>query len=873
MPTLPGVDVSARIARGNGPRVNENVDPNAFGAGVGRAMQQFGSTVEQVGGQIAQVGEQKRQEQLANKVAQADFTPVEVQTRTEVGSDASGYADAISMKYDDWVEKQAGGITDDWTRMKFREQMYADKRNVTSRAALYQENQSTLASKDQADASLQALQNKVTLDPLQYDKLAAQGAAVLATRPGMTATQVQIMQTQFKQNLAKARFDGMLENAQTPEDVDAVEADLKNDPKWAQTLAKPDLDNVESNIKTERSAILTKADADARAAIDTLDERNTGLQAIPPDEMSVVAGVVKSSRNPVLIGKFARIQRDQSMIKQFGGSSPQVMTDAIKETGGVQYPNLPADYSSYVNDATSRFNVSASMLGGTVERESGGNPNAKSSTSSASGLTQFTDSTWLGVMKDPVTQKRMGIDLSGKSDAEILAMRGDPHTAILATAALAEKNKDYLSLKLGRDPDDAEVYMAHFLGADGAYGLIDANTKNPNQSAVSVVGNKVALANRNIFYSHSGKEKSIGEVYNSIARDFTFQPSQAQYGDVKTLDGMRKAADAGLKSDPMAWAQNTGKFDVQPLTDASSYQSRAATARSVAGYYNIPMSDFQPLTQQETVKIQQAMDSGNADETLAVMANVQQLGGDVAKAAFKQLGEKDKVYAYAAGLATEGGSPTVASDVVRGRKLLENNDTIEAQVGTKAEIDNEFNKLVVGSLSGLAPDQQQAIHDAALAHYVQTYTSRGIAGINDQQFQASIDVVMGGTPGKPGIGIINGQPTAMPKGVDPQTFEKAVDNMEPEDWINMSPQKTPPLFITGEVVSPETMAQEARFRSIGGGLYKVQFDDGTYAWTGKVDTTGRPAAYLFQPTADSLKSVNDKRDVELNTPINQLGAP
>lgn len=855
MPNLPMPSVSPHLARGNAPGINMNADPNAFGASVGRAIQGAGQEIDNAGARLWTYEERKRKEKVANAAAQFDFTPDEVAIRGKMGAGADGYRDAVLTRYRERVEEEANKIDDDSARMEFRRSMLEDERSVSSRAALYEEAQATEFSKKTADASIFALENKITSDPENFDKYVSQGQAVLATRPGMTATQISAMQQQFSQNATKARFVGLLENATSPEDVDGVIDELSDpDAEWQGRMHPEDYKWTINAAQTRKASMMNLSEARARAAIDTLDTRNNDQTIISQDELRLVAQEVKSSGDPILMGRFARIQRDQQLIAEYKGASPAELDAATNRAGGELATSLPPSLSVGVNNAVRRFNVSASYLAAMISRESGGDANAKNPSSSATGLTQFIDSTWLGILKDGVTAERMGVNVSGMSDADLLALRTDPNISIMMGAAYAEQNANYLQQATGRVPSEADLYLAHFLGPEGAATMLNAD---PNASAASV-NPAAAGSNRGVFYYGKGEPKTVQQLRNDIARKFGQGPSEVAYGDVQTLDKINAATKTVLDTDPMTFAQESGKFDVQPLSDAGSYQARAASARAAADYYNIPMSEFKPLTAAEVNQISEQLGTSKSDETAAILANVQQLGGDVAKAAFKQLGQKDPVYAFAAGLAAEGGSAPASLDVIRGRKRLEDNPALKEGIGSPAEVSQMFARITGGALMDVAADQRQAIQDAALAHYAETVTARGGAGLTEQGFGASVQAVLGGSADAPVLANVNGAPTALPPGISADAMNKAIDNMTVADWTMMSPQKTPPRFVNGDVASAEELAAEAKLRSVGGGMYKIMFDDGTYAVTGVLAPGGRYEAYLFQPTPDAISAVVDQ---------------
>jgi len=100
--------------------------------------------------------------------------------------------------------------------------------------------------------------------------------------------------------------------------------------------------------------------------------------------------------------------------------------------------------------------------------ESNGNPNAKNKLSSASGLGQFLDETWLEMIRAHRP------DLSrGRSEGEILELRRDPNLSREITARFAERNATALRQQ-GLPVTPGTVYLAHFAGAAGAVAILSA---------------------------------------------------------------------------------------------------------------------------------------------------------------------------------------------------------------------------------------------------------------------------------------------------------------------------------------------------------------------------------------------------------------
>ena len=167
---------------------------------------------------------------------------------------------------------------------------------------------------------------------------------------------------------------------------------------------------------------------------------------------------------------------------------------------------------------------------GTAMRESSLKPNAQSSTSSAAGLFQFIDQTWLGLVKEHGAQHGIGNlasaitrDANGRYRADasakqsILALRKDPQLCALMAGEHAKSTQGQLQASLGREICGGELYAAHFLGPDAAGKLIRMAEKNPGASAAAQFP-QAAHANKSVFYHADGRAKSVREVYDCALR-------------------------------------------------------------------------------------------------------------------------------------------------------------------------------------------------------------------------------------------------------------------------------------------------------------------------------------------------------------------
>ena len=195
---------------------------------------------------------------------------------------------------------------------------------------------------------------------------------------------------------------------------------------------------------------------------------------------------------------------------------------------GVQPITIPQSLAYVLNNAGDKSDVDFSYLLQTAQRESALNPTAKAPSSSAVGLFQFLDSTWLQVMKeegprlgyqkyaDAISTDKDGdyVIKDKKLRAEVLKLREDPQVAADMAAAFTRSNGAYLESKFGRMPSPGELYIAHFLGPQGAEKMFNAGLQDPDQVAAKLFP-KQAKANPQIFYS-DGHARTVREVYKAL---------------------------------------------------------------------------------------------------------------------------------------------------------------------------------------------------------------------------------------------------------------------------------------------------------------------------------------------------------------------
>jgi len=211
-----------------------------------------------------------------------------------------------------------------------------------------------------------------------------------------------------------------------------------------------------------------------------------------------------------------------------------------------------------IHQASAATGTSFNYLLATAQVESGLNPQAGASTSSARGLFQFIDQTWLGTMKQSgaelgygryaaaITQTASGHYQVADPEMrkEIFALRNDPTANATMAGAFTRANSDILSKKLGRAPSEGELYIAHFLGAGGAARLISLASSDPNAAATQYFPN-AATANSSIFFDRStGTARTMAQVRNVLTARYDVAARGGATDPVQTAQLTASAASA-----------------------------------------------------------------------------------------------------------------------------------------------------------------------------------------------------------------------------------------------------------------------------------------------------------------------------------------
>jgi hypothetical protein len=283
-----------------------------------------------------------------------------------------------------------------------------------------------------------------------------------------------------------------------------------------------------------------------------------------------------------------------------------------------------------IKQASSLSGVSFHYMLTTAKMESDFDPSAGATTSSAHGLYQFIDQTWLGTVKEAGAQLGYGnyADAITRTSSggytvddpvmkrSIMKLRDDPEAASSMAAALTQSNSFKLTGLLGRRPTDSELYMAHFMGVGGAAKLIANAQDNPQAVGARLFPN-AASANRSIFYARDGRARSVSEVYSVL---------DARYASASNAKSTRSAL--AMYGDTPSTTQVATANGVQPsvpVIDNAAYLQTFPDKRAVT-----PVAAASPTRVADSAPVAPAFRSiyQPGDVTQPVSTTVQKLWGN-----------------------------------------------------------------------------------------------------------------------------------------------------------------------------------------------------------------------------------------------------
>lgn len=228
-------------------------------------------------------------------------------------------------------------------------------------------------------------------------------------------------------------------------------------------------------------------------------------------------------------GKSCRVERHFS-------AGDLVMTPAVFATQPIRAggSTIQPEVLASIQQASANTGVDFSYLMAQASRESSFDPGAKASTSSATGLYQFVEQTWLGTFKEHAGEygySDLAASITKRSDGhytvadpaakkQILELRKDPTLNAAMAAELASDNKAKMEAALGRPVNATDLHLAHFLGLAGALRFIRKLDSDPATTGAAMFP-RAAAANASVFYDENGNARTVAEIYNRMNTSIT----------------------------------------------------------------------------------------------------------------------------------------------------------------------------------------------------------------------------------------------------------------------------------------------------------------------------------------------------------------
>src|SRR4051794_6225886 len=208
--------------------------------------------------------------------------------------------------------------------------------------------------------------------------------------------------------------------------------------------------------------------------------------------------------------------------------------DELLRFGGVRIPRRLVQTVLRAADATG---VDPTYMMALADKESSFIADNKAPTSSAEGLFQFIEKTWLEVIRD--FGPRYGMEFAAASVETVngqvaipseqtrewvLGLRRNPYLSAVLAARMLKREKAKIERRIGRSLERSEFYLLHFLGAESAGKLLELVSGKPKQSAPKVFP-AAAKANKTLFFVQETVKKktktrqlTVAEVYGKIDR-------------------------------------------------------------------------------------------------------------------------------------------------------------------------------------------------------------------------------------------------------------------------------------------------------------------------------------------------------------------
>ncbi len=344
--------------------------------------------------------------------------------------------------------------------------------------------------------------------PTTSPKKAASGRkAIAAVAAGAACVTAAVL------GLAYAR----LQRQERPEPERGIEIAAVEAPALKDAPARPSLilSSVEQDLEGARQAAQFALDNDpSLAAIKPQEDAPT--QQVPVNKLQLPSNILlvppKMQGGPPP-GPVSATGAPQPPPQISSGDPDQVLT-----FGPIRSRRHLVDL---IVRASKVVGADPTLLMAVADKESSFSTAVKAQTSSATGLYQFIEQTWLGVIYEFGAKHGLAADVKligrsgrqfvvtdGSQRQRILDMRREPYISALLAAEMLKRDTLRLERALGRHLTGGEIYLIHFLGPDAAQTFIETMEEQPGVKAAELLP-RPAQANRPIFYAGSGGETKV----------------------------------------------------------------------------------------------------------------------------------------------------------------------------------------------------------------------------------------------------------------------------------------------------------------------------------------------------------------------------
>jgi hypothetical protein len=259
---------------------------------------------------------------------------------------------------------------------------------------------------------------------------------------------------------------------------------------------------------------------------------------------STVMSTGKSFLSNISSGNFSGAM---GALKSGASQIGTTLSGGASDIGSIAKGKPTADVLQAIKEGSATTGANFGYMMAMAGQESGFNPAAKASSSSASGLYQFIDSTW-----DEMVNRY------GKTYGITKEDRGNPRAQAVMAGLYARENAAAVKRILGRDANPTELYLGHFMGAGGVTKFLSAMQQNPNAVPAEMKEfEKAAEANPTIFYTDKSKKtpRTFQQIYDLMYQKVGAK-AEAYAKEYSTADitagapGGGAANDKNMVSDP-----------------------------------------------------------------------------------------------------------------------------------------------------------------------------------------------------------------------------------------------------------------------------------------------------------------------------------